>query len=103
MFGVSVRDASSTQQAKDQDQDQHDRTDKTAEKNPSFERRIEDHLAAARLIGGIWLYRRWSALRWTFSDHGHPPGSGCDHWISQRRARPLPAAMSTRRNMACSR
>ena len=44
---------------------------KARDKDPAFERCIEDDLAAAGLLGRIGLPRWRSRLCWAFSDHDH--------------------------------
>ena len=66
--GNALRDCPSTQEI-ERKREQH-RTNKTAEKNPAFERCVQNNLAAARLLGwiGFLLGLRRGSCR-IFSDH----------------------------------
>jgi hypothetical protein len=66
--GNAFRDCPSMQET--EREREHHRTDKTAEKNPAFERCVQNDLAAARLLGwiGFLLGLRRGSCR-IFSDH----------------------------------
>jgi len=68
-FLLPYRPAPSTKET--QRQDQNDGAHKARDKDPAFERCIEDDLAAAGLLGRIGLPRWRSRLCWAFSDHDH--------------------------------
>src|SRR5215475_15693299 len=56
-------------------QGQHEahRTDETRDEDPPLQWRIENDLAAARLLGRVRLFRLRSRLCWAFSDHASGP------------------------------
>jgi hypothetical protein len=52
-----------------QNQGHNDRADQAGDIDPAPHKRIQDDLAAPRLLRGVGLFRRWSRLRWTFLGH----------------------------------